>query len=132
MESNEHSERLSRIQTHWGTLLRAGQGEDQQGLQRLLVRYHRAVYRYLLATVRDADAAEELTQDFAVRFLRGDFKHADPHRGRFRDFLKTAVRHLAIDYWRRQEKAAQPLPQEVCGPAADPALAAEELDRPFV
>src|SRR5581483_8255285 len=41
MKDSDQVERLSRIQTHWATIVRAarGQGEDQQGLQRLLVRY---------------------------------------------------------------------------------------------
>src|SRR5262249_42324166 len=64
----------------------------------------------LRAMVRDDDAAEELTQEFAVRFLRGDFRQADPSRGRFRDLLKRALRHLAIDYWRRQRAEKERLP----------------------
>src|SRR5262249_31394963 len=77
--------------------------------QRLLLRYYGAVYRYLLGTVRDLAAAEELAQEFALRFLRGDFHRADPERGRFRDFLKTALRHLAHDFWRKKGKAPAPL-----------------------
>jgi hypothetical protein len=47
--------------------------------------YHRAVHRYLLGALRDEDAAEELFQEFALRFVRGDFRWADRGRGRFRD-----------------------------------------------
>ena len=39
-----------------------------------------AAYRYLLGAVHDPDAADDLCQDFAVRFLRGDFRRADPGR----------------------------------------------------
>ena len=97
--------------THWTTLFRAHQGEsdaDTGARQQLLLRYYGAVYRYLLGIVRDPAAAEDLTQEFAVRFLRGDFRRAAPERGRFRDFLKTAVRHLAMDHWRQKEKASPP------------------------
>ena len=63
-------------------------------------RYAGAVHRYLLAALRDPEAAEELDQEFAVRFLRGDFHRADPARGRFRDFVKRALRNLMIDHRR--------------------------------
>jgi RNA polymerase sigma-70 factor (ECF subfamily) len=100
--------------------------------RRLLLRYYGAVYRYLLGTVGDPAAAEELTHDFAVRFLRGDFKRADPQRGRFRDFLKTALRHLAVDHWRRQGGAPAALPAEGAEPACAGATPGTDLDQPFL
>ena len=48
-----------------------------------------------------------IAQEFAVRFLRGDFRRADPGRGRFRDYLKTALIHLVTDY-RRAQRTAPP------------------------
>jgi RNA polymerase sigma-70 factor (ECF subfamily) len=56
----------------------------------------------LLASVRNADAAEDLAQEFALRFLRGDFGKADPSRGRFRDYLRTSLSRLATDFFRKQ------------------------------
>ena len=38
--------------------------------------YQGAAYRYLTAAVGDPDVAAELFQEFAVRFLRGDFRRA--------------------------------------------------------
>jgi RNA polymerase sigma-70 factor (ECF subfamily) len=75
-------------------------------------RYGGAVYHYLFDVLHDADAAEELTQEFALRFVRGDFKRADPERGRFRDFVKAAVYHLLVDHQRRQRRQPQPLPTD--------------------
>src|SRR5262249_37214434 len=61
--------------------------------------------RYLLGALRDPDAAAEVFQEFALRFVRGDlFKNASPERGRFRDFVKTSVFHLIVDYQRRQRR----------------------------
>src|SRR5262249_53226852 len=97
--------RLSCIDTSWSTVYQAhqGQGDEVVSAQRqLLMRYYHPVARYLRALVRDAEAAQELTHEFAIRFLRGDFRSADPSRGRFRDLLKRALRHLAIDHWRRK------------------------------
>jgi DNA-directed RNA polymerase specialized sigma24 family protein len=127
MGSRKPSERLSRIKTRWTMVFQAHKG-DREGMesaqQRLLLGYYGPVYRYLRAMVRDADAAEELTQEFAVRFLRGDFKRADPSRGRFRDLVKRALRHLAIDFWRRKrvdrKKTPFPLPDNGTG---NPAIA---------
>jgi RNA polymerase sigma-70 factor (ECF subfamily) len=68
----------------------------------LLERYGGAVRRYLLASLRGSDDADDLAQEFALRFLRGDFKNADPGRGRFRDYLKRAVYHLMMDHHRRR------------------------------
>ncbi len=83
----------------------------------LLERYGGAVSRYLLGAVRDPDVAAELAQDFAVRFLRGDFHRADPERGRFRNYLKTAMIHMVTDY--RRQQRAQPRPLEHDTPAPD-------------
>jgi RNA polymerase sigma-70 factor (ECF subfamily) len=135
MNGSDLDQRLSRIHTQWSILLQAeGAPADavSASQRQLLLRYYGAVYRYLLGMVREPDAAEELTQEFAVRFLRGDFRQADPGRGRFRDFLKTAVRHLAIDYWRRQAKAPESLPPEGTRPAGGAAPQADDLDRPFL
>jgi RNA polymerase sigma-70 factor (ECF subfamily) len=99
MTSEALDDRLSRIQTHWTRLLAPVEDADKS----LLLRYYGAAFRYLLALVNDAGIAEELAQDFAVRFLSGQYRQVSPERGRFRDFLKTSLRNLARDYWRKQK-----------------------------
>jgi RNA polymerase sigma factor (sigma-70 family) len=138
VDDAELVERLSRIKTHLTELLQAhlGQGEDAVAArQQLVLRYYGAAYRYLLGMLRDLGAAEELTQDFAVRFLRGDFKHYDPERGRFRDYLKVALRHLVADYWRqkkqRQEREHQPHQSQQAEPMVE-ASPDVEFDRAFI
>jgi RNA polymerase sigma-70 factor (ECF subfamily) len=109
MSQDKVQERLSRISTLWSMVYQAHQGaaESVTAAQRALMeRYSGAARRYLLGALRDADAADDLYQDFCLRFLRGDFRAADPERGRFRDFLKTALFHLIIDYQRQR----RPLP----------------------
>jgi RNA polymerase sigma factor (sigma-70 family) len=111
---------LSQISTMWTMLFRAHAGgpESVESAQRAMMeRYGGAVYRYLLGAVRDQDAAAELAQEFAVRFLRGDFRRADPDRGRFRDYLKTSLIHLATDYRKAQRERPQPLNPDTPGPA---------------
>src|SRR5262245_9747901 len=108
----------------WTVLRQAHAGTaDEAALawQELMQRYCGAVYRYLLRAVRDPHAAEALTREFALRFLRGRFRHADPARGRFRDYVKSALFHLVHDYRRRQAREPVPQPpQDESGPPAPP------------
>ncbi len=100
---------LSMIQTAW-SMVRRAHGDHtavQSAQQSLLDRYGGAVRRYALAALRNEDAADEVFQEFALRFVRGDFGKADPERGRFRAFVKTIVYRLIVDYQRRAKKLAR-------------------------
>jgi RNA polymerase sigma-70 factor (ECF subfamily) len=130
MNDREIARRLSSITTYWSEVQLAHQGApDAAALARrqVLERYQGAVYRYLLGALRDPDAADELFQDFALRFIRGDFKRADPDRGRFRDFVKTALINLVSNY--RQRKRPLPLQagEQLPAPAAGPDNIDQEL-----
>ena len=106
MDSNDLSQRLSRIRTQWSLVFNAHQEQadaSRADLSRLLARYSGATYRYLLGAVRDPDVADELAQEFALRFVRGDFHRANPQRGRIRDYLKTALINLVNDHHRQQQ-----------------------------
>ena len=121
MDQAELESHLSRIETHWTAVVRAHQFAADDGVMAraaLLERYGGAVRRYLLASLRDVDGADELAQEFALRFLRGDFKNADPGRGRFRDFVKRAVYNLMVDYHRSRQVRPHPLDSDVPEPAA--------------
>jgi RNA polymerase sigma-70 factor (ECF subfamily) len=114
-EPKDQESRLAEISTRWSLLLEANrrEGDAAREAQRLLLlRYYGAVYRYLLGATGNQDAAEVLSQEFAVRFVRGDFSRANPERGRFRDFLKTALRNLATDYHRERLRQPAHLPAD--------------------
>jgi RNA polymerase sigma-70 factor (ECF subfamily) len=87
------------------------------------------VHRYLLSALHDPHAASDLSQEFALRFLRGDFHRADPSRGRFRDFVKRALRNLTIDDRRRSR--ARPVSDALPEPT-DPVEEDREFDRHFL
>ncbi len=116
MDQKNSQSRLSDIATHYSKLMQADRkpcSQQERDLRAELLRYYGAVYRYLVGMVRNPEAAQELANHFAERFLRGDFSPNHPERGRFRDFLKVALRHMVIDYWRKQKKhQVQPLPAE--------------------
>ena len=115
----EPDERLSRIETQWTAVFRAhGPATDsaRSARDRQLLRYSAAVYRYLLGAVRDPDTATDLCQEFAVRFLRGDFHRAAPDRGRFRDYVKTALINLVNDIHRVRQAGPKPLTVDAAAP----------------
>lgn len=119
MEQPDTDDRLSRIETQWTAVLRA-HGQSIAGAKSargdLLLRYSGAVYRYLLGAVRDPDVASDLCQEFAVRFLRGDFHRVAPEKGRFRDYVKTALVNLANDHHRARQAGPRGLAVDVAAP----------------
>jgi RNA polymerase sigma-70 factor (ECF subfamily) len=104
-------DRLSQISTRWTLVAEAGRADGgREALAALLPRYCPPVYSYLLGIVRDEELAAELCQEFALRFVRGDFRNARPERGRFRDYLRVSVQRLARDQIRRRRARERLLP----------------------
>jgi len=99
----------------------------------MLDRYGGAVRRYALSALRSEEAAEEVFQEFALKFIRGDFANANPERGRFRAFVKTVVYRLIVDYQRRSKKRGRetPMHSNVAEPAAGTAEAKDADDALF-
>ena len=101
--------RLSNITTNWDELIAAHDAEcfDKEGAALrgdLLRRYSGCVFQYILGATKSHHATEDLTQEFALRFVRGDFRNANPKQGRFRDYLKVSLRNLVTDYFRTKPK----------------------------
>jgi RNA polymerase sigma factor (sigma-70 family) len=126
---NQH---LSRISTMWTMVFQAHKDAPQAAAARavLLERYCGAIYRYLLSAVRDAHVADELAQEFALAFVQGNFKRADPDKGRFRDYVKTVIFNLIRKHHRRQNKEPHGLNLEVAEPAAP--VESSEADEKFL
>jgi RNA polymerase sigma-70 factor (ECF subfamily) len=81
---------------------------------RFVLRYAPAIRAYLTALLQNADDAEEATQDFLLKGLLRGFVRTEELRGRFRDYLKAAVRNAALTRLRRRGPApagAADLPQ---------------------
>ncbi len=107
MEFTAQSERLNQIATLWTLVRRAHDGADptaSTAQSELIARYGGAIRRYLLGAVRDADLADELFQEFSLRFVKGDLRKADPERGRFRDYVKGVLAHLIADHHNRRQR----------------------------
>ncbi|MBL8792760.1 MAG: sigma-70 family RNA polymerase sigma factor [Planctomycetia bacterium] len=101
--------------------------QRKRAQQQLIEQYGRAVMNYLIGAVRDKDVADELFQEFSLKLVRGDFKNADPEKGRFRDFIRTALINLIRDYQRRKrrrcalpDEATKALPDRKTAAPSDP------------
>jgi RNA polymerase sigma factor (sigma-70 family) len=130
MNPDARDEHLSHLATLWTVVEQAHQGtagEVEPAQRRLLDYYGPAIHRYLLGAVRNIDLADDLFQEFALRLVRGDFRKADRQRGRFRQFLKTALYHLVIDAHRRQQRQALPLAEGHEPAAAEPSQAESDV-----
>src|SRR5262249_18714247 len=105
-------ERLSRITTLWTLVRHAHEdaGSEVREAQKVLLdRYGGAIRRYLRGAVRDNEAADELFQEFAYRFLHGDLRKADSGRGRFRDYVRGVLYHLIADYHKQRQRQPRAL-----------------------
>jgi RNA polymerase sigma-70 factor (ECF subfamily) len=87
---------LEQISTHWPLI-----NDPMQ----FVMRYASAIQRYLSALLPNPDEREDVVQDFLVRVLERGFAEEQVTRGRFRDYLKAAVRNAALTYLRRRRPA---------------------------
>jgi RNA polymerase sigma-70 factor (ECF subfamily) len=132
VKSESWQKHLSKISTIWSLLRQAHEGSAEAATlaqQLLIERYSKAVRRYLQRALGDPHAADDLTQEFALSLVRGGFRHFDPQRGRFRDYVKTALVHLIIKYRKRHRKHPHLLPaggadlETIAAPPEDPGRA---------
>lgn len=132
---NKHSadQRLSRIDTLWSVVREAHLSDReraQSAQQRLLDLYSGAIRRYLVGALRNDDLADEIFQEFAYRFLKGDFKSADPERGKFRSFVKTILFRMVATHFRKstaRKESSGAMVEEIQSPAEEQADQDDEL-----
>jgi RNA polymerase sigma factor (sigma-70 family) len=90
--------RLEDISTEWDII---------RDPAHFVLRYAPAIQRYLSALVRNRHDAEEVAQEFFLHVTQHGFFR--PSRGgRFRDYLKAAVRNAALNHLRRN-RAPKPI-----------------------
>jgi DNA-directed RNA polymerase specialized sigma24 family protein len=134
MDDDQRITTLSQIDTSWSLIALAHQNDGDATTSarcELMVRYAGAVQRFLLRATHDPDLAAELGQEFALRFLRGDFSRVDPERGRFRSYVKSALHNLMVDFHRRRKHQPLPLTADVQD-VVDLSQQDFDLDRPFL
>jgi RNA polymerase sigma factor (sigma-70 family) len=87
--------KLWRISTQWSKI---------SDPTHFFIRYAAAVRQYLGVLLRNRNDADDVTQELLVQVTDRGFEHADPDRGRFRDYLIVIVRNAALQYRRRQSQ----------------------------
>lgn len=90
--------------TAWTDVLAGGGAEGaRRSIEFLAENYWKPIYSYLRARwSKSGEEAADLTQAFFLTLLEGDvIRRADPDRGRFRAFVKTALTHFMVDEGRR-------------------------------
>ncbi|MFO0866424.1 MAG: sigma-70 family RNA polymerase sigma factor [Gemmataceae bacterium] len=86
---------LEQISTRWPLLSEPNQ---------FVLRYAPAIRRYLTAMLRDEEAVHDVSQTFLMRVLDQRFQAPANLRGRFRDYLKAAIRNAALTHFRETKR----------------------------
>jgi len=121
--------------TDWAGLGKAAEA-DEARLHPKIRLYWAPLRIFLVATFPSLkDQAEVLLQEFAEdKILKeGWLRRADRNRGKFRDFLKTSLRHFVLDRLNRAEARHAPISlEELEQELPDPARPGEEFDLTWV
>lgn len=84
--------------TQWSLVVAAGNSQHpntREALATLCESYWYPVYAQIRHRVHGVDVARDLTQGFFAQLLeKRSLRFADPHRGRFRSFLRSSVDHF--------------------------------------
>lgn len=113
---------LRNAETDWSLLYLAHAPmarEARPVWNQIFLQYDRPVWQFLRALVRDDHALDDIYQEFWHRFLKGDFAHATPERGRFRYLLMKVLANLVADYYRRAKRTPGLLIEEPMAADAD-------------
>ena len=130
--STHETQRLNDIATQWTQVQMAilGQGPAaQQAKGELFRRYGGAIRRYLQAALGQPAAVDDVTQEFAVALVGGGFRHVQPERGRFRDYVKGVLFRLVRKHRRQDMRQPSRLSTEI--DLADPESFRAECDEHF-
>jgi RNA polymerase sigma-70 factor (ECF subfamily) len=91
------------------------------------MRYAPAIRKYLEALVKNRHDAEELAQEFLLKGLMKGFVRTEQLRGKFRYYLKAAVRNAALTHLQRQQPGSDgPELDGLADPQVDSADAEKE------
>lgn len=97
--------------TSWDLLAEVSRRDaaSADALNEFADRYHAAIRAFIAALVRAAGDPDDLAQRFFETIVLSGrlFERADPHKGRFRPYLKQAIRNFLVDERRRQARSVQ-------------------------
>ncbi len=118
------------VQTRWSVVLAAkdkSSPDCASALDSLCQTYWYPIYAFVRRQGRSCHDAQDLTQEFFARLIQKDYlQAAAPERGRFRTFLKVALKRFLAKEWERGRALKRGGPQP---PIALEMLNAEERFR---
>ena len=93
------------VTTRWSVVLSArdkASPGSEQALETLCRTYWYPLYAFVRGSGHSPPDAQDLTQEFFARLLAKDFlKAVAPEKGRFRTFLRMALKRFLIHEWER-------------------------------
>ena len=115
----ERLSRLDAITTHWSRV---------DDLSYFVLRYELAVRKYLTALLKNPDAVQDVIHEVLVGILKRGLGQIKGNAGRFRDYLRTSLRHAVFQYWRKQNKptGTETVPEDMVDEQPSPE---DEMDR---
>jgi RNA polymerase sigma factor (sigma-70 family) len=96
-------------ETQW-TLVQRAQSSDptdemRRALEDICKRYWLPIYAFIRRSGQQGADAEELTQEFIVRLIDGEYlSRADRLRGKLRTFLLACLKHFLADHRRADQR----------------------------
>ena len=93
--------------TRWSLIVQAGASSSpaaDQALEELCRLYWYPLYAFARREGLSSEEAEDVTQGFFVSLLeRKDLRNVSEEKGRFRSFLRTAMKHYLLNHWRAEK-----------------------------
>ena len=93
------------LTTHWSVVLAAKDKSSpgcSEALEILCRTYWYPLYAFVRGSGYSPHDAQDLTQGFFEKLLAKDYlRVVDPEKGRFRTFLKTAIKRFLVHEWER-------------------------------
>jgi RNA polymerase sigma factor (sigma-70 family) len=96
------------LTTHWSVVLAAKDGSSPESVAALEVlcrTYWYPLYAFVRHQGHSPSDAQDLTQEFFARLLAKEYlRAADREKGRFRTFLRVALRRFLANEWDRERR----------------------------
>lgn len=93
------------LTTHWSVVLRAGDSQSPDAaaaLEKLCRAYWYPLYAFVRRQGHPPADAQDLTQEFFARLLVKEYlRGVEPEKGRFRTFLRMALKRFLANEWDR-------------------------------
>ena len=84
-------------------LVQGCQQGDEECFNELVYRYKNSLYQYIVALVRDEDAAEDIFQEVFLGFFRRINEYQP--EGKLKSYLFTSARNRVLNYFRDADKS---------------------------